>query len=115
MIHTFRQPCLIDYIVALEEALGLTANKILMPMQPGDVPATATTALQIWTGFKFNTPGARRRGPLRGLVTRLLQGLTGPIALGTPYSGASLARPHSHFFHCRQNPTLSDLPALGIC
>lgn len=91
MVHTFRQACLTDYIVALEEAFGLTATKILLSMQPCDVFATAadTTALQIWTTFKPNTPVARRRGSLRGLVSRLLQGLTGPIALGTPHSGAS--------------------------
>ncbi|MFO7630250.1 MAG: NAD-dependent epimerase [Prochlorococcaceae cyanobacterium] len=49
---------LIDYIAALEEALGLSASKILLPMQPGDVAATAadTTALEAWTGFKPNTP-----------------------------------------------------------
>ena len=49
---------MIDYIAALEEALGLSATKILLPMQPDDGPATAadTTALEAWTGFKPNTP-----------------------------------------------------------
>ena len=28
-----------DYINAVEEALGVTAEKQMMPMQPGDVPA----------------------------------------------------------------------------
>ena len=47
-----------DYITALEEALGITAMKEFLPMQPGDVPATAadTKALETWTGFKPNTP-----------------------------------------------------------
>ncbi|MGS2742905.1 NAD-dependent epimerase [Halomonas sp. LS-001] len=31
---------LMDYIAALESALGITANKQLLPMQPGDVPDT---------------------------------------------------------------------------
>ena len=46
-----------DYIQALESALGLTANKNYLPMQPGDVPATAanTDELNAWVGFKPNT------------------------------------------------------------
>ena len=49
---------LLTYIEALENALGMTATKEFLPMQPGDVPATAadTTALESWTGFRPNTP-----------------------------------------------------------
>jgi UDP-glucuronate 4-epimerase len=49
---------LMDYIEAIEAALGITADKRLLPMQPGDVPATAadTSSLEAWTGFKPNTP-----------------------------------------------------------
>ena len=49
---------LMDYIEAGESALGITAKKTFLPMQPGDVPATAadTSALEAWTGFKPNTP-----------------------------------------------------------
>ena len=49
---------LMDYIEAIESALGITAEKQYLPMQPGDVPATAadTSALEAWTGFKPNTP-----------------------------------------------------------
>ena len=49
---------LLDYIGAIESALGVTAAKQLLPIQPGDVPATAadTAALEAWTGFKPNTP-----------------------------------------------------------
>ena len=32
---------LMDYIQALENTLGITAIKEFLPMQPGDVPATA--------------------------------------------------------------------------
>jgi UDP-glucuronate 4-epimerase len=48
---------LMDYIEAVEAALGTTAIKEFLPMQPGDVPATAadTSALEAWTGFKPNT------------------------------------------------------------
>ena len=48
---------LMEYIEALENALGITATKEFLPMQPGDVPATAadTSALEAWTGFKPNT------------------------------------------------------------
>jgi UDP-glucuronate 4-epimerase len=49
---------LMDYIDAIEKSLGITATKRFLPMQPGDVPATAadTSALEAWTGFKPNTP-----------------------------------------------------------
>jgi len=49
---------LMDYIEAVENALGITVTKEFLPMQPGDVPATAadTSALEAWTGFKPNTP-----------------------------------------------------------
>ncbi len=49
---------LMDYIEAVENALGIKAIKEFLPMQPGDVPATAadTSALEAWTGFKPNTP-----------------------------------------------------------
>jgi UDP-glucuronate 4-epimerase len=48
---------LMDYIQALESALGLVAKKNYLPMQPGDVPATAanTDELAAWAGFKPNT------------------------------------------------------------
>tara|TARA_B100000674_G_scaffold495379_1_gene522621 strand:+ start:2014 stop:3033 length:1020 start_codon:yes stop_codon:yes gene_type:complete len=49
---------LMEYIKAVEVALRITANKILLPMQPGDVPATAadSSALEAWIGYKPNTP-----------------------------------------------------------
>jgi len=49
---------LMEYIEAVEQALGVTAEKQLLPMQPGDVPATAadTSALEAWVNFKPNTP-----------------------------------------------------------
>jgi UDP-glucuronate 4-epimerase len=45
---------LMEYIEALEAALGTTAIKNMMPMQPGDVPATYadTTELEAWVGFR---------------------------------------------------------------
>ena len=48
---------LMDYIGALEDALGMTAEKKLMPMQPGDAPATSadTSELRNWVGFAPNT------------------------------------------------------------
>jgi UDP-glucuronate 4-epimerase len=56
---------LMDYIQALESALGVTAKKNYLPMQPGDVPATAanTDELDSWIGFKPNT--AVRHGVVR--------------------------------------------------
>lgn len=49
---------LMDYITALEAALGREAKKNFMEMQPGDVVATSsdTQRLDDWVGFKPNTP-----------------------------------------------------------
>jgi UDP-glucuronate 4-epimerase len=49
---------LLDYVEAVESALGITGHKHFLPMQAGDVPATAadTAALEAWVGFKPNTP-----------------------------------------------------------
>ena len=49
---------LMEYISALESSLGLSANKNYLPMQQGDVPATAadTTELNAWVDFRPNTP-----------------------------------------------------------
>ena len=48
---------LMDYIFALEKALGKTATKNYLPMQSGDVPITAADVsdLDAWIGFKPNT------------------------------------------------------------
>ena len=45
---------LMDFIGAIETALGIEAKKNFMPMQPGDVPATwaSTEALENATGYK---------------------------------------------------------------
>jgi UDP-glucuronate 4-epimerase len=44
---------LLDFIAAIEEALGRKAEKRLLPLQDGDVPATYanTDALAEWVGF----------------------------------------------------------------
>ena len=49
---------LLDFIAALESALGREAIQHLEPMQPGDVEATAadTAALEAWVGFRPSTP-----------------------------------------------------------
>jgi UDP-glucuronate 4-epimerase len=49
---------LMEYIEALEQSLGIKAEKRFLPLQAGDVPATAadTSALEAWTGFRPNTP-----------------------------------------------------------
>ena len=48
---------LMDYVSALEKALGVEAIKEFLPMQPGDVPATSadTQELRAWVGFQPNT------------------------------------------------------------
>jgi UDP-glucuronate 4-epimerase len=49
---------LMDFIAALEAALGREAEKRFLPMQAGDVPLTFadTTALERWVGYRPNTP-----------------------------------------------------------
>jgi UDP-glucuronate 4-epimerase len=49
---------LLRFITLLEQALGRPAIKELLPMQPGDVEATAadTTLLEAWVGFRPFTP-----------------------------------------------------------
>jgi UDP-glucuronate 4-epimerase len=49
---------LLEFIGCIEEALGRQAEKILLPMQDGDVPATYanTDALNQWVGFVPGTP-----------------------------------------------------------
>jgi len=49
---------LLDYIEAIEEALGVKAQKNLMPMQQGDVFDTFAdvSALEAWTGFRPRIP-----------------------------------------------------------
>jgi UDP-glucuronate 4-epimerase len=56
---------LLDYIEAIEDALGIKAQKNLLPMQQGDVLDTYAdvSALEAWTGFRPRTPvkeGVRR-------------------------------------------------------
>ncbi|MDI3513549.1 MAG: NAD-dependent epimerase [Gammaproteobacteria bacterium] len=44
---------LMDFVAAIEDALGMRAEKNFLPLQDGDVPATYadTSALDAWTGF----------------------------------------------------------------
>jgi UDP-glucuronate 4-epimerase len=56
---------LMEFIAAIERATGRKAEKELLPMQPGDVPATYadTKELEEVTGFRPGTPidaGVRR-------------------------------------------------------
>ncbi len=49
---------LMDFIGAIESATGKTAEKVFLPMQDGDVPATYadTSLLDDWVGFAPATP-----------------------------------------------------------
>ncbi|MDP3580253.1 NAD-dependent epimerase [Methyloversatilis sp.] len=49
---------LMDFIAAIEDAVGIKAQKNLLPMQPGDVPATYADVSELteWTGFMPGTP-----------------------------------------------------------
>lgn len=48
---------LLDYVAALEDALGVKAARKLLPMQPGDVPATiaSSEALETTVGYRPRT------------------------------------------------------------
>ena len=52
-----RPTFLTEYVAAIEEELGMVANKKFLPLQPGDVLNTAsdTSALEEWIHFKPNT------------------------------------------------------------
>ncbi|MDP1028800.1 NAD-dependent epimerase [Sphingomonas sp. KR1UV-12] len=56
-IGNSRPTPLMSYIAALERSLGAKAQINMLPMQPGDVLATAadTAALEAWIGFKPDT------------------------------------------------------------
>ena len=49
---------LMDFITTIEQAMGKEAEKIMMPMQPGDVPATYADVQELMddVGFKPDTP-----------------------------------------------------------
>jgi UDP-glucuronate 4-epimerase len=49
---------LMDFIEAIERALGRVATKNFLPLQDGDVPATCAdvSELAAWTGFRPGTP-----------------------------------------------------------
>jgi len=49
---------LMDYVACIEDALGMTAEKEFLPMQPGDVPDTYAdvSTLIAATGYKPRTP-----------------------------------------------------------
>ena len=49
---------LMDFITTIEQAMGKTAEKNMMPMQPGDVPATYAEVQDLMddVGFKPDTP-----------------------------------------------------------
>lgn len=56
---------LMDFIAAIEQAIGKEAIKNFMPLQSGDVPATSADVEELaqWTGFRPGTPvpeGVRR-------------------------------------------------------
>ena len=70
---------LMDFIAAIEAATGRAIEKRMLPMQPGDVPATwaDTSLLERLTGRRPETPVADGRRPLRRLVPRLDRGRGG--------------------------------------
>ena len=66
---------LMRVIAALEAELGRKAQLELLPMQPGDVPATAADVADLArdVGFRPDTPDRGGRPAVRRLVSRVLQ------------------------------------------
>ena len=65
---------LMDYIACIEKAVGRTAIVNMLPMQPGDVPATFADIEDLRRQSRFRTQDADRGGhqTIRGLVSRIL-------------------------------------------
>ena len=61
---------LMEYVDAIESALGVSAIKEFLPMQPGDVPATAanTSALESLDRFQAQDTSKRWSGSVCELV-----------------------------------------------
>ena len=53
---------LLNYIDAIEKALGKKANKILLPMQPGDVPDTHANVDELMDDFEYKPTTTIRDG-----------------------------------------------------
>lgn len=53
---------LMDYITALEDALGIEAKKNMMPMQPGDVMETSADTADLYNTIDFKTETSVRKG-----------------------------------------------------
>ena len=51
-----------DYIEALEEALGIEADKELLPLQPGDVPDTYADVNDLVAEFGYKPEMDVKRG-----------------------------------------------------
>ncbi|VTN04290.1 Uncharacterised protein [Raoultella ornithinolytica] len=79
---------LMDYITALEEAMGMEAEKNMMPIQPGDVLETSadTKPLYDLVGFKPQTSVKDGVKKFVGVVQGVLQRLNGYLILSEPQS-----------------------------
>jgi UDP-glucuronate 4-epimerase len=55
---------LLDYISAIEEALGITAKKELLPLQPGDVPDTYANVDDLVLDFDYKPQMPVKKGVL---------------------------------------------------
>ena len=72
---TAPRSALADFVAALEAALGRTAIRELLPLQPGDVPDTYADSSRLARAVELapRHPGRRGRAPLRRLVPGLLR------------------------------------------
>jgi nucleoside-diphosphate-sugar epimerase len=66
----------------LEEELGRTAVKEMLPMQPGDVPATYADIEDLVRDVGFKPTKPRLKTALDEMVSRVPQGLTNYLTFG---------------------------------
>ena len=78
---------LMDFISCIEQAVGKTAKKNLLPMQPGDVPATFADVSELKADIGFEPEDSDRSGrqTVRGVVSGLLSNI------GSQSRGAGLS------------------------
>ncbi|MEF8721751.1 MAG: NAD-dependent epimerase [Candidatus Accumulibacter delftensis] len=104
---TSAQPVpLLDFIAAIEEAIGRKAEKRLLPMQDGDVPATwaDTALLEDWVGFAPATPvaeGVKRATCLTGCSTSVITSRCRCLISLPPSKRRSAGRRKSACCRCR--------------
>ena len=114
---------LLDYIACIEKAVGKTAKKNMLPMQPGDVPATFADVERPQGRYRLRADDADRgRGrTVCGVVPRLLSPLEplNEAAFPAFWYGFSTSetvsgRRHPHEKICADRPQACDFGGASL-